>query len=105
MRIIFQLENEEDKEEMRGFFRNIIHKTSTVEASGSGSDEQPKETSLDDLEMSARMRNALSKNGITTILQVLEAGRSKILKFKAVGKNSLVELENELKKIGAILPN
>lgn len=58
---------------------------------------------IDELNFPSRVVNALLKEGVETVADLIKAGRSKIEKMKGVGTKSIRLIDEELKKIGVEL--
>ena len=63
-------------------------------------DEKLKEIIIDELNLPSRVINALLRENIETVADLIEVGRDKLVKVKGLGKKSFVLIEDELKKMG-----
>ncbi|MCS7092935.1 MAG: DNA-directed RNA polymerase subunit alpha [Patescibacteria group bacterium] len=54
---------------------------------------------IDELNLPSRVVNALLKENIETVADLIKVGKEKLMKMKGVGKKSIELIENELKKI------
>lgn len=62
-------------------------------------DKKLSEIIIDELNLPSRVINALLRENIETVADLLKAGREKLIKMKGVGKKSMELIENELKKM------
>ncbi|MCL4374380.1 DNA-directed RNA polymerase subunit alpha [Patescibacteria group bacterium] len=58
------------------------------------------EVIIDELNLPSRVVNALLRENIETVADLIKAGRDKLIDLKGLGKKSIVLIDEELKKIG-----
>ena len=58
------------------------------------------ETSIEDLELSARSFNCLKRAGISTVEDLTNKTESEMMKVRNLGKKSLDEVTNKLRSLG-----
>jgi len=75
----------------------------TEASTKSAEDQRLKEIIIDELNFPSRVVNALLREGIETVADLVAAGREKVMKMKGVGKKSLKLIDEELKKINVEL--
>ncbi len=61
------------------------------------------EVIIDELNLPSRVINALLRENIETVADLIKAGREKLTDMKGVGKKSIELIEEELKKMGIVL--
>lgn len=63
-------------------------------------DQKLREIIIDELNLPSRVINALLRENIETVADLIEVGRDKLIKVKGLGKKSFVLIEEELQKMG-----
>lgn len=63
-------------------------------------DQKLKDIIIDELNLPSRVINALLRENIETIADLVKVGKDKLINIKGLGKKSFVLIEDELKKIG-----
>ena len=63
------------------------------------------ETSIEDLELSARSFNCLKRAGISTVEDLTNKTESEMMKVRNLGKKSLDEVTNKLRSLGLDFAN
>lgn len=66
-------------------------------------DQKLQEIIIDELNLPSRVINALLRENIETVADLIVAGREKLIGVKGLGKKSFVLIEDELKKLGITL--
>lgn len=77
--------------------------TSLEEAKKESIDKKLYEIIIDELNLPSRVINALLREKIETMADLIKAGREKLTSMKGVGKKSIELIEEELKKMGITL--
>ena len=75
---------------------------SKEEAASSEEKKNPKvyETIIDELNLPSRVINALLRENIETVADLIKIGEDKLVAFKGLGKKSIELIKDELKKLG-----
>ncbi len=63
-------------------------------------DQKLKDIIIDELNLPSRVINALLRENIETIADLIKAGKEKLINVKGLGKKSFVLIEDEIKKMG-----
>lgn len=66
-------------------------------------DKRLNEIIIDELDLPSRVINALLRENIETVAELVKVGKGKLATYKGVGKKSVALIEEELKKLGVNL--
>jgi len=64
------------------------------------SDNQPKNFSIEEINLSIRTTNALNQNNIKKVKDILSIGRQSLLEMKGVGDRAVTEITDKLEEMG-----
>lgn len=78
----------------------VKEEVTAVEGEKKDVDQKLKEIIIDELNLPSRVINALLRENIETVADLIEVGREKLIKVKGLGKKSFVLIEEELEKMG-----
>jgi DNA-directed RNA polymerase subunit alpha len=79
--------------------QSVAKETKKEEKTSAVEDQRLKEIIIDELNFPSRVVNALLREGIETVADLVAVGRDKIERMKGVGKKSIKLIDEELKKI------
>lgn len=83
--------------------KDVPHKAESAAESDKGAkeiDQKLKDIIIDELNLPSRVINALLRENIETIADLVKVGKEKLISVKGLGKKSFLLIEDELKKMG-----